>query len=161
MTQRLMNAKIKRLFGFTLVEIMIVVTIIGILASLAVPAFQRARWKSVETAIRNNLRQIWGAAQQYMLENGTDSVNVSSIVAWISKEGTESGTNEGYTSVLQQVADEDYDTLYVYDSTSIGSFTTDETTIDGVAAGSTPTLTEDKQAIGIQVGTNRYVKLRL
>ncbi len=161
MTQRLMNAKIKRLFGFTLVEIMIVVTIIGILASLAVPAFQRARWKSVETAIRNNLRQIWGAAQQYMLENGTDSVNVSSIVAWISKEGTESGTNEGYTSVLQQVADEDYDTLYVYDSTSIGSFTTDETTIDGVTAGSTPTLTEDTQAIGIQVGTNRYVKLRL
>ena len=75
----------KKILGFTLVEIMIVVTIIGILASLAVPAFQRARWKALETSIRNNLRQIWGAAQQYMLENGVSEIaaeNYTKIFTW-------------------------------------------------------------------------------
>ncbi len=106
------NKLLKKIKGFTLVEIMIVVTIIGILASLAVPAFQRARWKALETSIRNNLRQVWGAAQQYMLENGVDSVSHASIIKWQTKTGAQ-GTgsqadNPGYTSVLKQIADEDY-----------------------------------------------------
>lgn len=107
----------QKVFGFTLVEIMIVVTIIGILASLAVPAFQRARWKALETSIRNNLRQIWGAAQQYMLENGVVEVKLADIIQWESKKADEKGetlhgdTNPGYTSTLRQVADENYDKL--------------------------------------------------
>ena len=107
----------QKVFGFTLVEIMIVVTIIGILASLAVPAFQRARWKALETSIRNNLRQIWGAAQQYMLENGVVEVNLADIIQWESKTADANGktlhgaTNPGYASTLRQVADEVYDTI--------------------------------------------------
>ncbi len=107
----------QKVFGFTLVEIMIVVTIIGILASLAIPAFQRARWKALETSIRNNLRQIWGAAQQYMLENGVVKVELKNIIQWESKEANTDGktlntdTNPGYTSTLRQIADEKYDDL--------------------------------------------------
>lgn len=108
----------QKVFGFTLVEIMIVVTIIGILASLAIPAFQRARWKALETSIRNNLRQIWGAAQQYMLENGVVEVELKNIIQWESKKVDENGkktlntdTNPGYTSTLRQIADENYDEL--------------------------------------------------
>lgn len=60
--------------GFTLVEIMIVVVIIGLLAAMAVPAFNKVRKDSRKSAVENDARQLASAAQQYMLETGVTTI---------------------------------------------------------------------------------------
>jgi len=62
------NAKVIREVGFTLVEIMIVMAIIGLLAGIAIPNYVKARATSQATTCINNLRQIDSAAQQFAME---------------------------------------------------------------------------------------------
>lgn len=71
---------IKRKKGFTLVEIMIVVVIIGLLAAMAIPAFNKVREQSRQKSMTNNLRQIASAGQQYILEEGVTTASYASLV---------------------------------------------------------------------------------
>src|SRR5947207_13253610 len=63
-----MQIRTNRKHGFTLVEIMIVVAIIGLLAAIAIPNFVKARTTAQQNACINNLRQIDSAKQQWALE---------------------------------------------------------------------------------------------
>ena len=93
--------KIKTNKGFTLVEIMIVVVIIGLLAAMAIPAFQKVRQSSQDKAVLNNLRQLSAAADQYFLENGVSTVASSNLVG-----------PSAYVKALNTVAGESYPTGY-------------------------------------------------
>ena len=105
--------------GFTLVEIMIVVVIIGLLAAMAIPAFQKVRQSSQDKAVLNNARQLAAAADQYFLENGVSTVTRDNLVG-----------ASNYVKALNLVANETYP----------GGFTQGETiTISGVAGARTIT----------------------
>jgi prepilin-type N-terminal cleavage/methylation domain-containing protein len=78
---------ISRKAGFTLVEILIVVAIIGLLAAIAIPNYVRARADSQQSACVNNLRQIDGAINEWALEtgqsNGASIASVAAVSAYI------------------------------------------------------------------------------
>ena len=77
-----MKVTTMRRSGFTLVEIMIVVAIIGLLAAIAIPNFVKARTASQRNACIANMKQIEGAKSTWALENkktGGDSPNPGDI----------------------------------------------------------------------------------
>ena len=92
--------------GFTLVEIMVVVVIIGLLATMAIPGFQKMRNSSQDKAILNNARQLGAGADQYMLESGYSTVNVSNLVG-----------PTCYVKALATVANEQYPDNYTQATT--------------------------------------------
>ena len=105
--------------GFTLVEIMIVVVIIGLLAAMAIPAFQKVRQSSQDKAVLNNARQLSAAADQFYLENGVSTALPTSLIG---------ATN--YVKAVNTVASETYPTGYTQGVTI---------TISGVAGSRTIT----------------------
>lgn len=82
------NSASKNRRGFTLVEIMIVVAIIALLASIAVPGFMRARKRSQASRIINDLRLLDNALDLYAIENNKMSgaaANFSDLKVYLKK----------------------------------------------------------------------------
>ncbi|MBM4081032.1 MAG: DUF1559 domain-containing protein [Planctomycetes bacterium] len=62
-----MNAKVRNLPGFTLVELLVVIVIISLLMAILLPAFSQAREKSRQALCTNHLRQLGHAIELYRI----------------------------------------------------------------------------------------------
>lgn len=71
--------KMNKKSGFTLVEIMIVVAIIGLLAAIGIPSFQKARNNSIEKSKLNNVRIVNAAVDQYAVAAGAADGDTAAV----------------------------------------------------------------------------------
>lgn len=87
-SENLFSRSLKRTGGFTLVEVAIVVLVLSLLALVAMPAIYLVRQSSARGYCLNNLRQINGAVQQYMVQNNTTAVpDISEITDYFLPDG--------------------------------------------------------------------------
>lgn len=66
--------------GFTLIEILIVLSLISILAAIAVPVYNQSLLKARETVLKENLYQVRNAIDKYYGDKGTYPSSLSSLV---------------------------------------------------------------------------------
>jgi type IV pilus assembly protein PilA len=85
---------------------MIAVAIIGLLASIAMPAYQKIRNSSQDKAVLNNARQLAAAADQYMMETGRSTVLLAALVGPTT-----------YIKSLDTIAGETYPTAFTQGQT--------------------------------------------
>ena len=71
--------KCSRRYGFTLVELMVVLTVIAVMTAMAIPYFGRTLEQSQANIAAANLRAIWAAERFYWLENSTYTLNLSDL----------------------------------------------------------------------------------
>lgn len=65
--------------GFTLIEIMVVIVILGILATIVIPHFTTASDESRDAAVRSNLKTVRGQLQLYSAEHNSDFPDLASF----------------------------------------------------------------------------------
>lgn len=90
--------------GFSLIEIMLVVVLIGLLSVMAIPQFMKIRMRSQDTAVLGNARQLASASAQYFTTSGASSAAITQLVG---------PTN--YVKSLATVACESYPATYCMD----------------------------------------------
>lgn len=71
----------RRIAGFTLIELIVVLAIVGLLASLAMPRFAAGIDRSKETVLRQNLAALRSALDQYRADRGVLPTSLEDLVS--------------------------------------------------------------------------------
>lgn len=68
-----------RVAGFTLIELLIVIIVIGILATIAIPAFNSTKGRAYAASLKTDLRNLATAEESYFFENNVYTSNLSDL----------------------------------------------------------------------------------
>jgi general secretion pathway protein G len=91
--------------GFTLIELMIVVSIIGILATLAVPSYQSSVVKAKEAALRQDLSTLRDVLDQHKADQGKYPMSLAALVSAGYLRGMPKDPFTGSTTTWQEISD--------------------------------------------------------
>jgi len=83
--------------GFTLIEFLIVVVIIGILASIAIPKYSTVRQKAQIAAVTSDLKMLATKMEMYQAENQLYPTNLGMLTDFVTSEGVNLVINEAIT----------------------------------------------------------------
>ncbi len=118
------NAR-RRTAGFTLLELIVVIAVIGILAAIAMPALKNVPRRATESVLKNNLRTMRDVIDQYMGDKGNYPPSLESLVeeGYLRKVPNDPITksNDTWLLVFEEPSDEES-----------GGFSDDETAQPGI-----------------------------